>query len=151
MTRARNAKGTFVALRSERAKAAYLSGEQLQIARIGVLQSERQRNDEIRIDRDHAATPELRRLWRKLRLWSLSPKFILDVRTRRGWHRTVRLREPLTDAEQVATQSLCGSDEGRETLNLMRTLSIRRDGADPFTRARWNLLFARKLRKKGCA
>jgi hypothetical protein len=117
----------------------------LQPGKIGVLESRKQRSDEIQLDFDRKSCPRLLEGFRFLRLLKLSPAFYLDTKTRRGWHRVIRLRERLEPAEIVACQALLGSDPGRERLNLMRILSIRRSGASPFARAHWNLLFTRKL------
>jgi len=52
-------------------------------------------------------------------------------------------------AELVAFQACCGSDQRRETLNLMRVLAIRKTPiTSPFWRDRWNLLFSEKLTSK---
>jgi hypothetical protein len=119
----------------------------LQLKRVGVLE-ERQRNDELRLDYDSTATPQLRNVWRLLRLCQLRVCFIRHDRTRRGWHATIRIRENLSSAEIVACQAVLGSDAGRELLNIMRVMSIRKSGCDNFSLARWNLLFSRKLRRR---
>lgn len=108
----------------------------------------RERNDGrlAKLDHDHARTPSLRECWSILSLCDVRPRLICDTRTRRGWHRTIQLSQRLTSAELVALQSCLGSDPRREALNLMRVLSQRKDGATNFARARWNLLFERKLK-----
>lgn len=117
----------------------------LSLVRIGVVRKEKQRDDTLFLDYDAKGTPSVSHLFRSLRLWNLSPRTVCDVRTRRGWHRIVRLCERLTPPEIVAAQSLLGSDREREAFNLMRVLSLRRDGAGNFSRSRWNILFERKL------
>jgi len=119
--------------------------QRLSLVQIGVVRKERQRDDTLFLDYDARGTPTVGHLFRSLRLWNLSPRTICDVRTRRGWHRIIRLRERLTPSEIVAAQSLLGSDREREALNFMRILSLRRDGAGNFARSRWNILFERKL------
>lgn len=89
--------------------------------------------------------PTLVMLWTVLRALALRPLWIEHDRTARGWHVIIALPEPVTPAEQVAIQAVMGSDRRRELLNVMRVLSIRRKGAPRFWRARWNLLFSRKL------
>ena len=89
--------------------------------------------------------PTLVMFWTVLRALALRPLAIEYNRTARGWHAIVMLPEPLAPAEQVAIQAVMGSDRRRELLNIMRVLSIRRVGAPQYWRARWNLLFTRKL------
>lgn len=67
-------------------------------------------------------------------------------RTKKGWHIVIALRDALQPAETVALQACCGSDIRRETLNLMRVLAIRRKGASPFWRKRYNILYEFKLK-----
>jgi hypothetical protein len=55
--------------------------------------------------------------------------------------------ERFQPAEIVALQSILGSDARRERLNLMRVLGMRSTPVDSkFWRARWNILYAYKLR-----
>lgn len=65
-------------------------------------------------------------------------------RTRRGYHMIVHWNIPLLPAEQVALQFALGSDNRRETLNLMRVISLSRHPSEAGKRG-WNLLFSRKL------
>lgn len=115
-----------------------------QLQKIGVLER-KQRNDEILIDYDMYRTPKLRSTWVDLRLWELCPSYILDVRTKHGWHRIIRVRKSLLNSELIAASAILGSDKRRESLNLMRALSIRTGDVSRFARSRWNLLFERKL------
>lgn len=100
---------------------------------------------ELLCDFDFARGPSLRPIWVTLRICDLRPTFIEYRRTGRGWHVVIGLREDLQPAEQVALQSILGSDRRREGLNMMRVLCIRRVGASSFWRARWNILFRGKL------
>jgi len=84
-------------------------------------------------------------IWIVLRAAGLRPRAIATIRTRRGWHIKIHLTRRLAPAELVALQACCGSDRRRETLNLMRILAIARHDPGPFWRARWNLLYSRKL------
>jgi len=143
LTKMMRSKGILRGLPSAAAKEQFPGA--IQLKRVGVLQKERQRNDTLFLDYDEWSTPRLLRTFYLLHLWHMRPRFVCDIRTRRGWHRVIRLRERLTNAEIVACQVLLGSDPGREALNLMRCLSIRKDGAGDFASARWNLLFSRKL------
>lgn len=98
------------------------------------------------IDVDRAACPRVVDLYAIFRVIHVRPVWICFRRTRRGWHAIVRLRDRLQSAEIIALQACCGSDPRRETLNLMRVLSIRRAPIrNRFWRRRWNLLYQGKL------
>jgi hypothetical protein len=99
------------------------------------------------LDMDQLVHPKLFTIWSVCRIIGVQPVWIESTRTRRGWHLRVYLDDRLTPAELVAFQAVCGSDRRREMLNLMRVLAIRRTPIrSRFWRARWNLLFAHKLR-----
>lgn len=99
------------------------------------------------IDHDHAVPPRLPQFWPVCRIVGVRPLWIEYQRTKRGWHVRIYLDRPLRAAELVAFQSLCGSDGRREALNLMRVLAIRENRIrSKFWRARWNILFAGKLK-----
>lgn len=66
------------------------------------------------------------------------PLWIREDRTARGWHMLICWSHAFKPIEQVAIQSILGSDYQREAYNLARVLS----GKD---NKRWNLLFERKL------
>jgi hypothetical protein len=100
---------------------------------------------ELFLDYDRPRGPTLKMIWTVLRACDLRPERIEYRRSRRGWHCVIRVNAALLPAEQVALQAVMGSDSRRELLNAMRVLSIRRRGARPFWRARWNLLYAHKL------
>ena len=131
---------------SQRAKRGSLEG-QLQLTQIGVLE-EKQNENTIFLDYDRTRTPKLSPLFFLLRLCEMRPLYVVDVRTRKGWHRVVHLDCRLKPAEIVAAQALLGSDRRRESLNFMRILSLRRFGATNFARSRWNLMFTRKLKRR---
>ena len=133
--------------RSPRARRPSWRLGKLQLDQIGVLE-ERQKKNEILCDFDFKRTPPLAPLYFLVRLCGLRIKRICDSRTRRGWHRVVRLSRSLTPAETVAFQALLGSDRRRESLNLMRVLSLREDGNNNFAWSRWNLMFTRKLKRR---
>lgn len=71
----------------------------------------------------------------------ISVDWIEDHRTARGWHRVIRVRNPLTPLETVTLQAILGSDPRRETYNFVRVRSMGRKSHT----ARWNILFERKL------
>jgi hypothetical protein len=83
-----------------------------------------------------------------LRTIGLRPMWLRTDRTRRGWHVIIRLTRSLRPAETVAVQALLGSDSRRESLNLMRAISVQRRDPGPFWRRRWNLLFSYKLQDR---
>ena len=109
--------------------------------------------------------PNITAMFSALRIVGLRAENYCYRRTRKGWHVIVRvqLRRRLTPAEIVALQFCLGSDGRRETLNLMRVLSLRsasssgmpldgsektkgkRAGKVRFSDARWNLLFREKI------
>lgn len=117
----------------------------IQFKQIGVL-VERQSARKAMLDHDQRRTPRLRAVWVCLRLWQLSPEYICDTRSKKGWHRVIKFRRNLQPLAIVCVQSLLGSDRRRESLNLMRLLSIGKNDNDSFARSRWNLMFERKLR-----
>lgn len=135
----------FVNLQSEQARQAWPGS--VQYDQIGVL-VERQRSDTLFLDYDFAGTPKLRATWVDLRLWNLRSQVICDTRTRKGWHRTIRIGKRLPPFAIIAAQCCLGSDRRREALNLMRQLSLRQDGGTRFAHSRWNLLFTRKLNRR---
>jgi hypothetical protein len=68
-------------------------------------------------------------------------------KTRRGYHVIIHYPFRFLPAEQVALQAILGSDRRRESLNLMRALSLARYPSR--IRAKeWNILFRAKLRLK---
>lgn len=120
-------------------------GAKVQFHQIGVLENAgKVRLDEALLDFDRKRSPRLRPVFFVLRLCSLRSVFICDERSRRGWHRTIRLSCRMEPAALVALQSICGSDGRREALNLMRVLAL--PGLEKYERERWNLLYERKLK-----
>jgi hypothetical protein len=97
-------------------------------------------------DYDFRRVPRLRPMFAVLRTIGLRPAWVRTDRTRRGWHVIIRLTRALLPAETVAVQTLLGSDSRRESLNLMRAMSVARNKPSKFWRGRWNLLFSYKLR-----
>jgi hypothetical protein len=83
-----------------------------------------------------------------LRTIGLRPQWLRTDRTRRGWHVIIKLTRSLLPAETVAVQALLGSDSRRESLNLMRAISVQRRDPGAFWRRRWNLLFTYKLQDR---
>jgi hypothetical protein len=118
-------------------------GEPLRLLTVGLV--ERTSNDCALLDFDSLGTPKLRACWRILALLDLRPRFILDIRSRHGWHRIIKLPRQLAPVELVALQSCLGSDPRREAFNLLRVLSLRKNSSDRFATSRWNLMFRRKL------
>lgn len=55
------------------------------------------------------------------------------------------LGEPLERSEIVAAQAILGSDFRRESLNLMRCISLRTGRPAPAQEKYWNILFDKKL------
>lgn len=91
-------------------------------------------------------TPRCPSMWeinRVFHILDIRPRYVRFDRTRRGWHIIIELPKPLEKAATVALQAILGSDPRRETLNLMRALSIRWDA---FNERRWNVLFREKLK-----
>lgn len=97
-------------------------------------------------DYDFRRVPRLRPMFAVLRTIGLRPAWVRTDRTRRGWHVIIKLTRALLPAETVAVQTLLGSDSRRESLNLMRAMSVARTNPGKFWRGRWNLLFSYKLR-----
>jgi hypothetical protein len=75
----------------------------------------------------------------------IRPLWIRTDRTRRGWHLIARIGMSLAPSEIVALQAILGSDDRRETLNLMRAIGLRLHRLPRYWRNRYNLLFDRKL------
>lgn len=98
------------------------------------------------LDYDMRAVPRLQRIWAVCRIVGVRPVRVRTDRTTHGWHVLVWLDKKLTSGELACLQALCRSDWKRESLNLMRIISIRRSGIDGFWARRWNVLFAEKLR-----
>ena len=99
----------------------------------------------IMLDYDRRRTPALAPVFVGLRMCGLRIVSLRDDRTRKGWHRIIRIQERLTRWETVALQAVLGSDRRRETLNLMRLMRTRETGMSPFQERRWNILYSRKL------
>lgn len=97
------------------------------------------------LDFDFRRTPSFLPIFTQLRMCGLHVQYMRDDRTRKGWHRIIKIRERLSSAELVALQAICGSDRRREGLNLMRVLRSSKCGMSAFERDRWNLLYLRKL------
>jgi hypothetical protein len=98
------------------------------------------------LDFDRISVPLLQPIFAVCHIVGVRPMWIESRRTARGWHIRIMFRDRFEPAELVAFQAACGSDPRREALNLMRVLCIRRCGASPFWRKRWNLLYSEKLR-----
>jgi len=96
-------------------------------------------------DYDFRRVPRMRPMMAVLRTIGLRPIWLRTDRTRRGWHVIIKLTRALQPAETVAVQALLGSDSRRESLNLMRAMSVTRRDPGRFWRGRWNLLFSSKL------
>lgn len=97
------------------------------------------------IDVDRAVPPKFSDLVSTLRAVGMRPVWTCYRRSARGWHIIVKMRYRIFPGEQIALQVLLGSDRRRETLNIMRLLSIRKHGANAFWRKRWNILYRYKL------
>lgn len=93
-------------------------------------------------DFDTPRPPSLWEVNRVFHILDIKPRWMRYDRTRRGWHLVIRLPRPLQKPALVALQAILGSDPRRETLNLMRALSVR---WDRFNSQRWNVLFREKL------
>jgi hypothetical protein len=80
-----------------------------------------------------------------MRICGLGAIAICYRRTRKGWHVIIfgDFQRTLTPAETVALQFCLGSDNRRETLNLMRVLNLK--GKSEWESKRWNLLFKEKI------
>lgn len=68
---------------------------------------------------------------------------VKTFKTKKGFHRMVRLAEILSPLEVVLVQALCGSDLRRETFNMARVLML--PDAPKFWHSRWNVLYSEKL------
>jgi hypothetical protein len=99
----------------------------------------------IMLDYDRKKTPPLAPVFVCLRMSGLQITFLRDDRTRKGWHRVVRVRESLSPLEILTIQAVLGSDRRRENLNLMRLLRTRESGMSDFQSKRWNILYRTKL------
>jgi len=66
-------------------------------------------------------------------------------RTRGGWHLYLYLAEDLERAEIIALQNLLGDDPVRGTFNLMRVISIRKNGIAPEWKQRHNIAYDYKI------
>lgn len=86
------------------------------------------------------AGPSLIPIFRNLRIIGLRFREVYYRRTRKGWHVVFfcSCKRKLSPAEIVAIQFCLRSDERRETLNLMRVLTRKKNN-------NWNLLFSEKL------
>jgi hypothetical protein len=82
--------------------------------------------------------PSLSRVWRIAAMLRITPRWIREDKTKRGWHLVIEWSRQFTRVELVALQCLLGSDLQRETYNLARVMSGKKS-------ERWNLLFERKL------
>lgn len=100
------------------------------------------------IDVDRAVPPKLSSILQTLRAVRVRPVWACYRRSAHGWHIIIKSRNRIHPGEQIALQILLGSDRRRETLNLMRLLSISRHGANPYWRKRWNILYRYKLRRE---
>ena len=101
-------------------------------------------SNKLLLDFDRKRTPRLMETFSLLRMCGLHATSIRDDRTRKGWHRTILLRETLPEFALVAIQSNLGSDRRREGLNIMRLVRTR-NRLSPFQRRRWNILYSAKL------
>lgn len=93
-------------------------------------------------DYDRPEPPSLWEINRVFHILDMKPREIRYDRTQHGWHVVIRLQKPLSKIAIVALQAILGSDPRRETLNLMRALSVKWDN---FSTRRWNVLFEYKL------
>ena len=100
----------------------------------------------IMLDYDRKRTPRLLFLFSLFRMCKLRTLFVRDDKTKKGWHRTIKLSSPLPRLAIIAIQALLGSDSRREALNLMRVMRTLRGGMSDFQSRRWNILYASKLR-----
>ena len=98
------------------------------------------------IDVDQHRPPSVSQISAVARIVGLRIVWTLYRRTLRGWHVVIAMRDRLTPGETIALQACLGSDRRRETLNLMRAVSIRRGSISGFWSTRYNILYARKLR-----
>jgi len=114
---------------------------QLSMSRWGVM---KQFSDPtvVMCDYDTPRCPSMWEINRVFHILDIRPEWIRFDRTRHGWHMIIQLRKPLEKCALVALQAILGSDPRRETLNLMRALSVRMSA---FAARRWNVLFEYKL------
>jgi hypothetical protein len=94
-------------------------------------------------DYDRPTPPSMWELNRVFHILDIRPQYIRFDRTRHGWHVVIRLPRALDKLATVALQAVLGSDPRRETLNLMRALSVKWDAHNS---RRWNILFREKLK-----
>lgn len=89
--------------------------------------------------------PSAHAMFVALRIVGVGIREMCYRRTRKGWHVILRLQfyRTFSAAEIVALQFCLGSDRRRETLNLMRVLSMR--NKSEWERQRFNLLFREKI------
>lgn len=93
------------------------------------------------LDFDHAVGPgRVRSVYTLARLCGWKIRWIRFDRTKRGWHLVVDFRDCLPALAMVAAQAILGSDFRRESLNLMRALSV-----NPAREKYFNILFDKKL------
>lgn len=86
--------------------------------------------------------PDLRLIWRRLRVCRLELRLMRIDRTQHGWHVVLWLKEPLEDWATLALQAILGSDPRREAMNFARLLA---GPKDDWERQRWNILYERKV------
>lgn len=98
------------------------------------------------LDFDFTRAPKVRPILAVLRITDIRASWIEYIRTRRGWHITVRVRDELEPSYTVALQALMGSDNRRECLNLRRVRGMAHKRASKFWKKRWNILFSGKLK-----
>ena len=97
------------------------------------------------IDVDQHRPPSVSQISAVARIVGLRIVWTLYRRTRRGWHVIIAMRDHLSPGETIALQACLGSDRRRETLNLMRAVSVRTGRIRGFWSERWNLLYSSKL------
>ena len=94
------------------------------------------------LDFDHAmGSSRLRSVFTLARLCGFGIRWIRIDCTAHGWHLVVALRGTLPPLAMVAAQAILGSDFRRESLNLMRCLSVPSKDRDRY----WNILFDKKV------
>jgi hypothetical protein len=94
-------------------------------------------------DYDRPNPPSMWEIFRVFHILAIDPEWFRFDRTRHGWHLIIKMPAKLSRTAQVALQAVLGSDPRRETLNLMRALSVR---WDKVSSRRWNVLFREKLK-----
>lgn len=97
------------------------------------------------LDYDTKRCPKLATFYAKAHIIGFKIQYIQFERSRRGWHITIVLNRDLDPAVRVALQALMGSDNNRETLNLMRVIGMIDNPPNKFWQKRWNLFYERKL------